>query len=45
MTSQAAATTPTTANPDGLGGTTATTRAPATGGGSTKRKLACTTAS
>ena len=45
MTSQAAATTPTTANPDGLGGTTATTRAPATRGGSTKRKPACTTAS
>jgi len=45
MTSQAAATTPTTANPDGLGGTTATTRAPATGGGSTKPKPACTTAS
>jgi polyisoprenyl-teichoic acid--peptidoglycan teichoic acid transferase len=45
ITSQAAATTPTTANPDGLGGTTATTRAPATGGGSAKRKPACTTAS
>jgi LCP family protein required for cell wall assembly len=44
MTSQAAATTPTTANPDGLGGTTATTRPPATGGGSTNRKPACTTA-
>jgi polyisoprenyl-teichoic acid--peptidoglycan teichoic acid transferase len=45
VTSPAPVTTTTTANPDGLGGATATTRAPATGGAtSSKRKPACTTA-